>query len=198
MIKTKDVCLEAIVANPLEVSPATYQYYKGLENRRIIINDQIDAGIVETLILPLLEMDNDGSGEPIEIVLSSPGGSVYDALCACNIIDNLKTPTTIKVLGYAFSMAGLLLAAGYNNPNVKKVCYKFSTALLHAGSTYLEGSANIVKDTFHFTEKMDEEIKKYMLSHSKMTEDEYVKMERYEWYMMSDEMLRLGLVDEIL
>lgn len=197
-MRNNEVCLEALIPNPMEVSPAIYQYYKGLEQRRIILNDQIDAGIVETLILPLIDMDNDGSGDPIEIILSSPGGSVYDAMCACDIIDKLKTPTTIKVLGYAYSMAGLLLAAGYNNPNVKKVCYRFSTALLHAGSTYLEGSANIVKDTFHFTEKMDEEIKQYMLSHSKMTEEEYVKMERYEWYMTSDEMLRLGLVDEIL
>lgn len=198
MLKNSELSIESIIANPAELSPATYQYYKNLEERRIVLNEQIDADILETLIIPLMQMDNDGSGKPIEIILSSPGGSVYDGLVACNIIDNLKTPTTIIVMGYAWSMAGLLLAAGYNNPNVKKVCYPFSTALFHAGSTYLEGSTNIVKDTFHFTERMDEKIKEYMLSHSKMTEEEYTKMERFEWYMLSEDMLRLGLVDEII
>ena len=48
--------------------PCIYQYYKNLNNRRIIINDQIDATLLETVILPLLEMDNDGTGKPIEII----------------------------------------------------------------------------------------------------------------------------------
>ena len=62
----------------------------------------------------------------------------------------------------------------------------------------MEGAANIVKDTFHFTQRFEELIKSYILSHSYITEEEYNKMERYEWYMLADDMLRLGLVDEVL
>lgn len=87
--------------NPLP-DPITYQYYKNLKNRKIIINDQIDAGIVETVMIPLLEMDNDGTGKPIEIILNTVGGSLFDGAALCNIIDNLKTPTTITVMTYAY------------------------------------------------------------------------------------------------
>lgn len=175
-----------------------YQYYKNLEKRTIIINEQISVNIVESVMLPLLEMDNDGTGEPINIILNTVGGSLFDGATLCNIIDYLKTPTTITVFTYAYSMGSILLMSGYNNPNVKKRCYKHSTALLHAGSSYLEGDSMSVKDQFNFYQKFEDVIKDYTLSHSKITPEEYEKMERYEWYMTSDTMLEKGLVDEII
>lgn len=194
--------MELNLANLLEdgtlPDPCIYQYYKNLLDRRIIINDQIDATLLETVILPLLEMDNDGTGKPIEIILCTVGGSLFDGLTLCNIIDNLKCPTTITVATYAYSMGSIILMAGYNNPNVKKRCYEFSTALLHAGSSYLEGNSSSVKDQFNFYQKFEDKVKEYTLSHSKITKEEYDKMERYEWYMDSQTMLEKGLVDEII
>lgn len=196
--KEFEINLDELLADPTDLSPATYQYYKNLQNRTIIINEAVTANIVETVMLPLIEMDNDGTNEPITIRLSTVGGSLFDGITLCDIIDNLKTPTTIIVQTYAYSMGGIILMAGYNNPNVKKICYKHSTALLHSGSTYLEGNSTSVKDQFHFNQKFEQKLKDYTLSHSKITENEYDAMERYEWYMDSDTMLEKGLVDNIL
>ena len=196
--KSYEICLDELLSDLTELTPATYQYYKNLQNRTIIINDAITSDIVESVMLPLIEMDNDGTGEPITIRLSTVGGSLFDGITLCDIIDKLKTPTTIIVQTYAYSMGGIILMAGYNNPNIKKVCYKHSTALLHAGSTYLEGNSTSVKDQFHFNQKFEQKLKDYTLSHSKITESEYDAMERYEWYMDSDTMLEKGLVDEVL
>ena len=143
-------------------------------------------------------MDNDGTGKPIEIILCTVVVSLFDGLTLCNIIDKLKTPTTITVVTYAYSMGSILLMAGYNNPHVKKRCYEFSTALLHSGSSYLEGNSSSVKDQFNFYQTFEDKVREYTLSHSKITEEEYDKMERYEWYMDSKTMLEKGLVDEIL
>lgn len=193
-----EIPLSDLVGNTTLPDPTMYQYYKNLKQRKIIVNDQIGSDIVEMVILPLLEMDNDGTNEPIEIILNTVGGSLFDGMPLCDIIDNLKCKTTITVITYAYSMGGVILSAGYNNPNVTKRCYKHSTALLHAGSSYLEGNSMSVKDQFHFYQKYENMIKDYMLSHSKITEDEYSKMERYEWYMTSDTMKEKGLVDEII
>lgn len=199
MVKeTFEIGLDELLSSPTELTPAVYQYYKNLRNRTIIVNDAITADIVESVMLPLIEMDNDGTNEPITIRLSTVGGSLFDGITLCDIIDNLKTPTTIIVQTYAYSMGGIILMAGYNNPNVRKVCYKHSTALLHAGSTYLEGNSTAVKDQFHFNQKFEQKLKDYTLSHSKITESEYDSMERYEWYMDSDTMLEKGLVDEVM
>ena len=191
-----ELFLENIAKDAMD--PSTYQYFKGLQDRRIVFNDEVDDRIVESVMLPLLEMDNDGSGKPITIVLNTCGGSLFDGMPLCDIIDNLKTPTTILVTGHAYSMGGYFLMAGYSNPNVTKKCFKHSTALLHGGYSYMEGTSSSVKDTFKFTERFEQRLRDYTLSHSKITEDEYERMERYEWYMDSDDMLKYGLVDEVI
>ena len=99
-----ELFLENIAKDAMD--PSTYQYFKGLQDRRIVFNDEVDDRIVESVMLPLLEMDNDGSGKPITIVLNTCGGSLFDGMPLCDIIDNLKTPTTILVTGHAYSMGG--------------------------------------------------------------------------------------------
>lgn len=190
--------LEGILNGDNTISPEMYQYYRNLNERKIIINDEITSSLLEYVITPLIEMDNDGTGKSIHIYLQTIGGSLTDGFVLCDIIDNIKTPLTIEVLGYAYSMGGIILMSGYKNDNVHKICHKHSTALLHAGSFYLEGNANSVKDQFHFNEKMEEQIRDYTLSHSKITNEDYERMDRYEWYMLSDEMLKYGLVDEVI
>ena len=175
-----------------------YQYYKNLLNRRLLINDSIDSTLLETVTLPLLEMDSDGSGQPIEILLNTNGGSIYDGLSLCNVIDGLKTPTTITVITYAFSMGGLILMAGFNNPQVRKRCYPYSVGLIHAGNVNLGGNSNSVKDFFDFHTQMEKKIKNYVLTHSRIGEKLYHDMERFEFYMTAEDLLKYGLVDEII
>jgi ATP-dependent Clp protease protease subunit len=178
--------------------PVMLQYFKHLQKRTIVINEQITESIIETAVLPLLEMDNDGSGEEINILLNSVGGQVYNGLVLCDVISKLKTKTTIAVLGYAFSMGSLILMSGFANPNVSTKCYPFSTSLIHGGSDYLEGTSSQIKDYYNFNQKYEEKIKNFILSHTKISEAEYDKMSRYEWYMTSEDMLNYGLVQEII
>ena len=109
-----EIPLSDLVGDSSLPDPVTYQYYKQLKDRKIVINEQIDSNIVEMVMLPLLQMDNDGTGKPIEIILNTVGGSLFDGATLCNIIDNLKTPTTITVMTYAYSMGSIILMAGYN------------------------------------------------------------------------------------
>ena len=190
--------LNELVAAGNVIAPEDYQYYEGLKKRRIVFNEQVSSSIVEKIMIPLIDMDNDGTNQPIEIYLSSVGGSLFDGMNLCAVIDKLKTPTVIIAPTYCYSMGGLILMAGKNNPNVTKKCYEFTTALIHSGSTYLEGNTSSVRDTFHFHERFEDKIKEYILSHTEISEDEYGKMERSEWYMTAEEMLEKGIVDEIL
>ena len=198
---TIDIGLDELVAtlqpNGLP-DPIMYQYYKNLLNRKIIINEQIGDGLLETAILPFMEMNEDGTGKPIEIIISTPGGEIYSGFNFVDQIENAKVPVTIHIMSMAASMGFLIAMAGKNNPNVKTVCHKFSVGLLHSGSQYMEGSVHAVKDTFNFSQHYEEKIKQYILSHSNIDEDLYEKVERKEYWMDADEMIRLGIVDEII
>lgn len=57
-----------------------YQYWKNLLNRKIIINEEITKDIIESAVIPYIDMDNDGTGEPIEIYLDTIGGEIYPGL----------------------------------------------------------------------------------------------------------------------
>ena len=62
----------------------------------------------------------------------------------------------------------------------------------------MEGTSHAVKDTFDFSQHYEDKIKKYILSHSNISEDLYEKIERKEYWMDADEMLRLGIVNKII
>ena len=181
-----------------ETSIINAEYNRLLEERKILINDIISENTIEKVVMPLLRMDNDGSGKKITIYINTNGGSVYDGLVLCDIIEHLKTETEVIVLGYAYSMGSIILMSGKNNPNVIRKCYPFSTALIHGGSAYISGSSSQVKDYFKFNEKFEKRIADFIVSHTNLTEDDYAAIERYEAYMDSDEMLEKGLVDEII
>ena len=181
-----------------ETSIINAEYNRLLEERKILINDIISENTIEKVVMPLLRMDNDGSGKKITIYINTNGGSVYDGLVLCDIIEHLKTETEVIVLGYAYSMGSIILMSGKNNPHVIRKCYPFSTALIHGGSAYISGSSSQVKDYFKFNEKFEKRIADFIVSHTNLTEDDYAAIERYEAYMDSDEMLEKGLVDEII
>lgn len=181
-----------------ETSVINAEYTRLLKERKILINDIISENTIEKVVIPLLRMDNDGSGKKITIYINTNGGSVYDGLVLCDIIEQLKTETEVIVLGYAYSMGSIILMSGKNNPNVTRKCYPFSTALIHGGSAYISGSSSQVKDYFKFNEKFEKRIADFIVSHTNLTEDDYAAIERYEAYMDSDEMLEKGLVDEII
>lgn len=178
--------------------PVLYMYYKMLYDRKIVINEEVCDNLLEKATLPYMAMDSDGSGELIEIYINTIGGDIYNGFNLIDQIERAKTPTTIHIMGLAASMGTLIALAGKHNENVKTVCHPFSVGLLHSGYQYMEGSAHAVKDTFDFSQHYEEKIKSYILSHSKITEEYYEKVEHKELWLDADEMLRLGIVDEII
>jgi ATP-dependent Clp protease protease subunit len=184
--------------NKNAIDPIQYQYFKNLGNRRIIINDEITQDIIEMALLPLMELDTDGSGKPITILLNTNGGEIYSGFTLIDYIEKIKTPTTIQILGMAASMGALIAMAGKLNPNVKTVCSPFSVGLIHSGSQYMEGTTHAVRDTFKFSEKYESRIKAYILSHTNISEEMYKEIERQEFWMSSDDMLKYGIVSEII
>ena len=193
-----EIPLNDLVGDSSLPDPITYQYYKNLKNRKIIINEEIGDNLLETATLPFMEMDNDGTNEPIEVIISTVGGEIYSGFNFVDQIEKAKSPVTIHIMAMAASMGFLIAMAGKNNPNVKTVCHPFSVGLLHSGSQYMEGSAHAVKDTFDFSQHYEEKIKDYILTHTKIDENLYEKVERKEYWMDADEMKRLGIVDEII
>ena len=176
--------------------PIMYQYYKNLSNNTIVINNEINDDLLEFATLPLIEMNNNPEVESINIILNTGGGEIYNGFAFIAELEKVTKPTTLRIAGMAASMGGLIAMA--KNPNLKVVCDKFSVGLVHSGSQCMSGSTHAVRDTFKFSERYEEKIKDYILSHTKITEEMYKEIERQEFWLDAEDMLKYGIVDEIL
>ena len=182
------------------LDPAQYQYYHQLLHKRtIIFNTEIDENVIETVYLPLKEFEEDDSDKPVTMILNSAGGSVTDGFFLANYLTTYKKPLTIIVTGYAASMAAIILCAGGKNPNITRVCYPSSYALIHDGYIALSSTeAKTAADIMNFNDQVDDDIKKFIIANTNITLDMYNSKSRHQWFLSSKEMLELNLVDKIL
>ena len=176
-----------------------YQYFENLKKRTIVFNRMVDEDILEYLILPLRQFEEDDSNEPVNLILNTCGGSTMAGLVVLNLIDNYKKPLNIYVYSYAMSMGAIILAAGNKNPNVRKFAHKFSIGLIHSGDVVLgQSTANQAKDTMNFLQDIDKRIAQYFFENTNFTKAVWKKIKDKEFYMTAEEMKKYGLIDEIL
>lgn len=181
------------------LDPIDYQYFDCLLNRRtILLNNEIDENFFELVVLPLQKFEEDDSAKPVKLILNTPGGSTADGLVLCNVIDNYKKPLEIIVPSYSCSMGSIILCAGNKNPNVVKKCYPFSFALFHSGQTFVGGESTSVDDIIDFNRMIDNKIRDYIVANTNISEELYQQHHRKQWYITAEEMLKYGLVDEII
>ena len=177
-----------------------YQYFhQMLDNRTIIFNSEISEDIVETLYLPLRDFENDDSDEPITIILNSVGGSVSDGFFLANYLASYKKKINIIVAGYAASMAAVILSAGGKNENITRYCYPSTYVLIHDGYVALSASeAKTANDIMAFNNLVDENIRKFIITNTNITEELYDSKARKQWFISAEEALELNLIDKIM
>lgn len=180
------------------LEPVMYAYYKGLMERTIILNADIDTSILEYAVLPLRRMAEDGTGKPIKLIISTYGGNVWDGFNLVDTIEKIKCPLITQCEGISASMGTYILMAGKNNPNVHRVANKYSVGLLHSGSTTLDGAVDKIDDLYDFNKKYEDKIKQFVLDNSTMTSEFYDGLKRVEFWMSAEDMLKYGMIDEII
>lgn len=177
-----------------------YQYFHQLlENRTIIFNSEIGEDIVETLYLPLRDFENDDSDEPITIILNSVGGSVSDGFFLANYLASYKKKINLIVAGYAASMAAVILSAGGKNDNIIRYCYPSTYVLIHDGYVALSASeAKTANDIMAFNNKVDEDIRQFILDNTNITPELYDSKARKQWFISAQEAKELNLIDVVM
>ena len=177
-----------------------YQYFHQLlENRTIIFNSEIGEDIIETFYLPLREFENDSSDEPITIILNSVGGSVSDGFFLANYLASYKKKINLIVAGYAASMAAVILSAGGKNDNITRYCYPSTYVLIHAGYVALSASeAKTANDIMAFNNKVDENIRQFILDNTNITPELYDSKARKQWFISAQEAKELNLIDVVM
>lgn len=181
--------------------PEMYMYYKGLKNRVIWLDDNLS----ELLSIPITQMilqwnkedeDNNvpvNSRKPIKIFIYTLGGGVDEIFQLADIIDLSKTPVYTYNMGIALSAGLDVLISGH-----KRFALKNSKALYHSGSAGIQGTAEqIQSQTAQYAKQLDI-LNERVLKRTKISKELLKKKKKSEWYIIGNEQVELGIVDELI
>lgn len=93
------------------------------------------------------------SGEDIEILINSPGGSVFEGISIYNTIVKNNANVTTIVDGIAYSMGAVIAMAGK-----KRKAYKNTSIMMHNCSGGAYGNANDLRGALEMMEVLDKNL----------------------------------------
>jgi len=132
----------------------------------------------------------------IEVIFSSPGGSIISGFELFDFLQDLRYQghhITTGTLGYAASMAGVLLQAG----DVRWVGQQ-AWIMIHRAAFRAAGKTFEIEDEVKFTQRLEGRILDIFTSRSKLSKTKIKRnWDRKDWWISADEAIEAGLVDEI-
>ena len=131
---------------------------------------------------------------PIRLYINCPGGDQSEGFSAISAIKLSKTPVYTINIGRWCSMGFLIGIAGR-----KRFSLPYMTFLMHDGFNSGFDSGSKLQDKVEFDKRFENEgVKTHVLNHSKMSSEEYDALVRVEYYMLPEDALRQGFIDEIV
>lgn len=160
--------------------------------------DDKSANEVIELIYEINLLDSELEPEqrqPIQLIINSPGGEVYDGFGIVDAILYSSTPVQATVLGRAMSMA--LVIASVCHLRVSGVNSRF---MYHEGNYGAEGSGRVHRNELAEYELMEKKYDDILIENSNITQEKIdsIKGEAKEWYFSAQEAKELGIIDLII
>jgi len=172
---------------------------ENLQERKIVLNDEIDDSVIENICLMILKWNKEDENidpekrKHIFIYINSPGG---DAIAGSQILSSIASSITpVDTVGFAkcASMASYILAAGNT-----RYCFPNTVVLYHDGQTGYVSSSNKGKDIQKFYDNLEKRMTNFMVEHTNMTEEFLEEIKDREYYMFPDEIKERGIIDKII
>ena len=166
------------------------------ENRTYMFFSGTSGDTIKKAIEDLSIMSRRFPGQPLTIVLNSPGGSVTQGLALYDHIRALSGSghhITVVVRGMAASMGGILLQAGDT-----RVVGPESEVLIHAVSAATEGPLYAMEDSVEYFKRLWAKLSKILAKRSTLTDVQVRRRAaRKDWWFDAETAVELGFADEI-
>jgi len=179
-------------------SPEMVNYWRLAENRTFYIDYEIDEGVLEVQ-RSIININREDKGKPIEeripikIFIQSPGGCLYSTYSLADTMLASTTPIVTVNMGIALSGGFLLFLAGTH-----RYCLSRSQAMLHTGSTGVQGTFEQVEESQKTYRKQIQQMCDYVLSRTKIDQKTFNKNKSKDWYFDADEQVEYGIAHSIL
>jgi ATP-dependent Clp protease protease subunit len=134
--------------------------------------------------------------DPIQLILNSPGGDVYDGIGIIDAIEGSITPVHLYVHGQAQSMGFAIATCGHYRYVSKRATFMYHEIGWETGREKLQYHEQEVKEGKRLWQVYDDII----TSNTEITQKtlDGIRKQQREWYITAEQALKLGIVDEIL
>lgn len=164
--------------------------------RHLYINDVIAGEMVDKWIDALNHWEKRDPGEPIEITINSPGGSVLDGLALYDTILRLRRKghhVTTRGTGMIASMATILMQAGDT-----RILDANSWFMVHEVSARTGGTVSEMEDQAAFVKRLNERLYDILAERSTLTKRQILnRTKKKDDWMSAEEALGLGFADAV-
>jgi ATP-dependent Clp protease protease subunit len=144
--------------------------------------------------LILANRPKENEKDPINLMINSNGGDVYEALGMIDYMETLSVPVNVIARGRAMSAAAMILCCGTG----LRAASKSSTIMVHEASAEIFGKTADIKANADHIDELEEDFYKMMAVKTKQNEDFWRKACRKDFYMSAEKALELGLIDKII
>lgn len=132
---------------------------------------------------------------PIELYLSTQGGTCYDGIALHDVIEASNTPVEVICTGKIMSM-GVIVALG---AKVRKA-HRNTTFMIHQVQGLSIGSLREMEDTLAEVSRINTMLFKIIRDTTKVSESQLndILTNKKDWFLTADEALNLGILTEII
>ena len=174
----------------------SYDIFSRLLNDRIImLNDQVDNASASVIIGQLLYLENQDPEKDISFYINSPGGSVSAGLAIYDTMQYIKCDVSTICMGMAASMGAFLLSAGAKG---KRLALPNSEIMIHQPLGQAQGQATDILIHANHIEKTRANLNKILAENTGKPLDVIIRDTERDNFMSAAEAMEYGLIDKVI
>ena len=164
--------------------------------RHLYLNDVVSGRNVDAWLEVLNHWERRDPGEPIEITINSPGGSVLDGLALYDAILRLRRKghhVTTRGTGLIASMATILMQAGDD-----RILDANSWFMTHEVSAGAVGTTSDMEDQLAFVKRLNDRLHGILAERSTLSKKQILtRTKKKDDWLSAEEAVGLGFADKV-
>ena len=165
-----------------------------------IVGEIEDFGLYDFMVRcrSIIKNREEDDDSPINVVIDSPGGDVYEMFGIIDYIESLERNSNIKVnticRGKAMSAAAMILACGTG----KRLASKRSTIMIHEGSSMQAGKSSDLKAAHKYNAHLEDMANSILGDKTIKDKKFWSEQTKTDLYLSAKDAQKLGVIDGII
>lgn len=170
-------------------------YSRLLKDRIIMLGDEINDQVANSVIAQLLFLEADNPEKDISIYINSPGGSTTAGFAIFDTMEYIKPDISTICIGMAASFGAMLLLAGTKG---KRYALPNSEIMIHQPLGGARGQATEIEISARRILKLRDHVNQLIAERTGQPVEKIEKDTDRDYFMSAEEALEYGIIDKII